>query len=265
VRILVTGGTGTLGRELVPRLQAAGHTVRIMSRRAHNQDNVECATADLATGAGLSPAVAGSDVVAHLATAPYRGRYTHRVDVEGTGRLAAAARVAGTKHLVYVSIVGVDQVPWPYYRAKFAAERQVQGAGVAWSILRATQFHTLIDTALTAASRSPILPVPAQTACQPVDPGEVADRVLALIESGPDQTVSEFGGPEVINGDTLVHQWLQARGLRRRMLFIRIPGKVGAAFRAGYHLTTRQPTGEITWQQWLHRRLNRPPHPEPPP
>ena len=258
--ILLTGGTGTLGRELVPRLGAAGHFVRVMSRRARGADNIEWVTADLATGDGLTEAVAGSDAVAHLATAPYRRGYTHRVDVEGTGRLAATARAAGVKHLLYVSIVGVDRIPWPYFRTKLVAEREVQAAGVGWSILRATQFHTLVDTALNAAIRLPIVPVPANVPVQPVDPGEVADRLLVLIGSGPTLAVSEFGGPEVVSADRLVRQWLHFRAMRRRMVSIPVPGKVGAGFRAGYHLTARQPTGQITWQEWLSRRYKRPPH-----
>jgi uncharacterized protein YbjT (DUF2867 family) len=262
MRILVTGGTGTLGRELVPRLQAADHAVRVMTRRpavgrgaaAGREDAAGLVHGDLATGYGLTEAVTGVDVVVHLASLPNRGRATRRVDVEGTRRLVAAARGAGVRHLVYVSIVGVDRIPWPYYKAKLAAEQEVRAGGLGWSILRATQFHTFLDALLSTVSRLPVIPVPAGTPGQPVDPAEVAERLVALIGAGPDQTVSEFGGPEVLRGTQPAYQWLRARGLRRRVVPVWIPGRVGSGFRAGYHLTSRRPTGRITWEEWLSRR-----------
>ena len=107
MRVLVTGGTGCLGREVVPRCLHRGWTVRVMSRRPPPAGRpaaewaqtewaqAEWARADLASGAGLGQAVAGADVVLHLASLPYRGRRTDAVDVEGTSRLAEAAGQAG--------------------------------------------------------------------------------------------------------------------------------------------------------------------------
>jgi nucleoside-diphosphate-sugar epimerase len=75
MRILVTGGTGTLGRAAVPKLAAAGHTVRVMTRHPRDSGETEMGRADLATGAGITEAVSESEVVVHLASAPYKGRY----------------------------------------------------------------------------------------------------------------------------------------------------------------------------------------------
>ena len=88
MRVLVTGATSRLGRALVARLVQAGHHLRATSRRAYpGQHGVEWTVADLASGAGLARAVAGVDEVVHLASAPYKGAYTVRVDVDGTRRL----------------------------------------------------------------------------------------------------------------------------------------------------------------------------------
>ena len=102
-RILVTGGTGTLGRLIVPRLRSAGCEVRVASRRSPD------VPLDLATGAGLARAVAGCETILHLATG-VRGLYRaiDTVDVLGTQRLLEHAARAGVRHFLYISIVGVD-------------------------------------------------------------------------------------------------------------------------------------------------------------
>lgn len=117
-RILVTGGTGRLGRVLVPRCLRSGRPVRVLSRRPppRRETPVEWARGDLATGRGIRAALADVDVVVHLASLPYRARTTTRVDVEGTHRLVRAAARVGVTHVLYTSIVGVDEIPWPYFR-----------------------------------------------------------------------------------------------------------------------------------------------------
>src|SRR5215472_10863487 len=168
--VLVTGGTGTLGRELVPRLRMAGVQVRVMSR--HGCD----ARADLASGVGLARAVEGCDTIVHLATGVRRLHgAVHAVDVLGTHRLMRIAETCNVQHVVYISIVGVDRIPFAYYRAKREAEGTIeQQTRVGWSILRTTQFHDLVDLYFRALRWLPALVVPSATFCQPVDVGEVS-------------------------------------------------------------------------------------------
>src|ERR1051326_4773328 len=177
--ILVTGGTGRLGKEVVPACLRRGWTVRIMSRRPRpaGQDDVEWATADLCRGAGLNSAVAGADVVLHLASLPYRGRRTDAVDIEGTQRLVEAAAAASVAHIVYTSIVGVDAIPWPDFRKKLAAEERVRRGQVPWSIVRATQFYPLLDAMFSATARLPFVLGPTGVPGRPVDPRDGADHL----------------------------------------------------------------------------------------
>ena len=102
--VLVTGASGNLGSVVLPRLTAAGHHVRPMSRRARPG----WVTADLAAGTGLEEAVRGADAIVHLASAG--GRRAEATDIQGTRRLFAAAAAAGVRHGLYVAIVGVDRV-----------------------------------------------------------------------------------------------------------------------------------------------------------
>ena len=251
LRVLVTGGTGVLGQALTPRLLQAGHTLRIMSRRtAPPGTALEWATASLETGEGLAAAVIGADVIIHAASSPFKR--TQQVDVDGTGRLLAAARRAGVGHFIYISIVGIDRVPFFYYRYKLAAEQLIESGGVPWSNLRATQFHNLIDIWLHLLAHTPfILPVPTDLPFQPVDAGEVAALLVDAVAAGPAGRLPDAGGPQVLKMGQMAESWRQARGLRRPIVHLPLPGKAAAGFRHGDHTTPHRKTGRITWTEWL--------------
>ncbi len=157
--VLVTGGTGQLGRRVVRALAAEGHTVRILSRRPATPPvpEADVLVADLSTGGGLAEAVAGTAAIVHCATAPRR---SGTVDVAGTERLVEAARGAGGPLVVFISIVGVDRIPTAYYRSKLAAERAIERSGLPWTVLRTTQFHEFVDDLLGRMGKLPVIPVP---------------------------------------------------------------------------------------------------------
>ncbi|MCO1596372.1 NAD(P)H-binding protein [Micromonospora sp. RHAY321] len=250
MRVLVTGAGGHLGSAVLTRLRDDGVDVRAASRRPRTGSGVEWVVTDLATGDGLTEAVAGVDAVLHLASSP-RGRQTYQVDVLGTRRLVVAAGAAGVQHLVYISIVGVDRVPIPYYRHKLAAEQVVAAGPVPWSVLRATQFPQFLDDLLTASARlGPVIGDRAVLA-QPVDPAEVAARLAARLFAGPLGGIEEFGGPQVLRFDEAVRAWRQARGSRRPLLPVRIPGRLGRELRAGGLVTEALPRGVRTWADHL--------------
>lgn len=247
--VLVTGGTGTLGRAVVKRLLAQGRPVRVLSRRAHTPGEHGWAVGDLATGAGVDAAVAGVEAIVHCAT-------THgRRDVGTTRALVEAARRAGEPHLLYVSIVGVDRVPLGYYRAKLAAEQLIADSGLGWTVLRATQFHDLILRMLGVMSKSPVLPLPSGIRFQPVDVRDVAARLAGLLDTGPSGRAPEIGGPEVREFDDLAHVYLGARGLRRPLLPFRLPGATFRALREGGNLTPGRADGVVTFEQVLKERF----------
>lgn len=254
MRVLVTGATGRLGRAVLPRLAGTDATVRAMSRRPREGGNAEWVEADLGTGVGLGPAVDGVDTILHLATSPYRGRDTVRVDLFGTRRLLTAARRAGVGHVLYPSIVGIDRVPWGYFRTKAQVEAMVRDSGLPWSIVRATQFHVFLDQILSWMAKPPVMLVDPGITAQPVDARDVADRLVERIVTGPTRAVEDFAGPETLSFDDLVGQWLAARGQERRILRVTVPGAAGAAFRHGLLTTEARPTGTISWRQYLAER-----------
>lgn len=251
MRVLVTGAGGTLGRAVLPRLRTDGFTVRAMSRRPRHDPAADWVVADLDTGAGLAEAVAGVDAVLHLASRPGGGTRTHRVDVLGTRRLALAAGHAGVAHLLYVSIVGVDRVPIPYYRHKEAAEQVMAAGPVPWTVLRATQFPVFLDRLLRAAGRFGPVPGDPAALAQPVDQHEVAARLADRLATGPLTGIEEYGGPQVLRFDEAVRAWRAARRSRGPLLPVRLPGRLGRELRAGGLTTTAVPTGRRTWADHL--------------
>ena len=242
--VLVTGASGNLGSAVLPRLVKEGHDVRPMSRRARPG----WVAADLATGEGLREAVRGVDAIVHLASSP---RKTRETDVEGTRRLVAEAKAAGVRHVLYVSIIGIDRVPLAYYRHKLATERVIRDGGVPFTLLRAAQFPTLLDTLLTAAGKlGPVL-IDKRLRFQPVAVEDVADRIAGLLADGPAGGVVELAGPQSETLDVLARDWLAARGSRRPVWSVRLPGRLAREVRAGALTTAAQPTGTRTWQDYL--------------
>lgn len=143
-QVLVTGGTGTLGRAVVARLVAHHHRVRLLRHRASSAvpPGVEVCSGDLADGTGLAEAVAGMDAIIHCASNSREDR--HQTDIEGTRALVQAASAHGRPHLVSISIVGIDRSTYAYYQAKYQAEQIIERAHIPWTILRTTQFHDLV-------------------------------------------------------------------------------------------------------------------------
>ncbi|MFL6129213.1 MAG: SDR family oxidoreductase [Mycobacteriales bacterium] len=248
--ILVTGGTGTLGRQVVPRLREAGRAVRVLSRKSHQpEDGIEYLTGDLLEGVGIAPAVSGVQTVLHLAG-------SRKGDDRATRNLVQAASQAGVRHLVYISVIGADRVPLGYFRSKLGAEQAVTGSGVPWTTLRAAQFHDLVLTVTRSMSKLPVIPVPSGIRFQPVDSGEVADRLVELTLGPPAGLVPDLAGPKVSEMRELVRGYLQARGKHRMLLPVRLPGKAGRALRAGGNLPLDASLGQRSWEDFLAERLS---------
>ncbi|HEY3501708.1 MAG TPA: NAD(P)H-binding protein [Actinocatenispora sp.] len=260
--ILVTGGTGTLGSRLVPRLVAAGRDVRVLTRHARaDEKGVTYAVGDLATGEGVAAAVADVDVVVHCAG-------TGKDDVPTTRALVRALTEAGrSPHLVFISVVGADQIPvvsaadramFGYFGMKFAAERIVTASGLPWTTLRATQFHDLVLTVAKGLAKLPVVPLPSGYRFQPVETDEVAARLAELALAEPAGLVPDVAGPKVCGVDELMRAYLSAVGRRRPIVPVPLPGGAARAVRNGAVLNPDRAVGVRTWEEFLAERVGRP-------
>ena len=239
--ILVTGGTGTLGRPTAARLRAAGHDVRVLSRKS-GPGHV---TGDLLTGKGIRQAATGADAVLHLATG--------RKDVIQARTVIDAAREVGIARLVLISIVGIDQIPLGYYRGKLEIERLVTDSKLPHTILRATQFHNLLEMLFRAQRFSPVVFAPSIT-LQPIAVEAVADRLVELVAADPAGRVPDIGGPQQRTVPELARAWKLARRSRRPIVPVKLPGKTFAAFAAGHALVPGPAYGSRTFEDFLAER-----------
>ena len=253
--ILLTGGTGTLGRHVVPLLRARDHKLRVLSRSEHEPaDGIEYATGDLTTGEGVEAALTGAEIIVHLAG-------TMKGDEDKAATLVRAAADSGVRHLVYISVVGADRVPvvsrtdramFGYFASKLAAERVVIDSGLPWTILRATQFHDLIQMTARQLTKLPVVPTFAGVRFQPVDARDVAERLVELALDQPVGMAADIGGPQVYGMKELMRSYLRATGKHRLTMPIRTPGKASKAYRAGANLTLDGATiGTRSWEDFL--------------
>ncbi|MFD6855845.1 SDR family oxidoreductase [Rhodococcus sp. NPDC060090] len=246
--IVVTGGTGTVGHHVVDRLLDAGRRVRVVSRRDRATDTraaLEWAVADLGRDEGIAHALAGTDTVVHCATGNSR-----RADVRAARHLFSAARVAGIEHVVLISIVGVDRIPFGYYTGKVEVEQQLERSRLGYSILRSTQFHELVARVFTLQRRLPVLLTP-DIRIQPIAAAEVADELARLASASPAGRVPEIGGPEIVSTRDLARTYNYSINARKRIWPIHIPGRAFAAFRAGHNLTPERAVGTQTFSEYL--------------
>jgi uncharacterized protein YbjT (DUF2867 family) len=258
MKVLVTGGTGTLGRLVVPRLQDAGCDVRVLSRQSRERGgDIEFVTGDLASGVGVKAAVQGAEIIIHCAG-------SQKGDEDKASRLVHAASRAETRHLFYISVVGADRIPissgidramFGYFESKLAAERVVAESGLPRTTLRSTQLYESMLLLAQQMAKLPVVPVPAGWKFQPIDAAEVADRLVGLALGTPSGLVPDMGGPCVYEMTELVRTYLQARGKHRLILPVWNPGKAAGVFRSGANLTPSRAVGRRTWEEFLAARV----------
>ena len=237
MRILVVGGTGTVGRPTVEELARRGHDVRVLSR--HPGPDARQVAGDVTTGAGLAEAMDAADAVVDVSNVTTLDEaVATRFFVGATERLVAAEAAARVRQHVLLSIVGVERVPSGYYKAKVAQERALaaaaDAAGVRWRVLRATQFHEFAGQMVERLRRGPLVPAPLM-AVQPVSTLDVASALADAVEqsAGASGRLPDLAGPEAMSFTSMVREVLRAHGERALVLPLPLPGAAGRAMRSG--------------------------------
>jgi uncharacterized protein YbjT (DUF2867 family) len=251
--ILVTGGSGFVGRHVVQALIAAGEEVRCLVRDPKKGASLggELVEGDMTDAASLRRAVEGADAIVHLvAVRQGKAEKFQRVMVQGGQDLVDAAVEAGVKRFLLMSALGtradtVDLVP--YYRAKWDVEQLVQASGIDHVIFRPSFIFGpdggIIPTFRRLVKLTPVTPIigSGERRIQPIWVDDMAAYfVKALdLEAATNRTF-EIGGPEPVTWNEFWARFRQALGVRRRPT-IHVP--VGL-MRVNAFLTERLP-GDI--------------------
>lgn len=243
MRIAVAGGTGTVGRHTVEAVTAAGHEAVSLSRTRG---------VDLVTGRGLNAALEGADAVIDVASiATLKATVAIEFFTAATGNLVAAAAEAGVGHVVLLSIVGIDRIPFDYYAGKIAQEKIVEASRVPWTILRATQFHEFAGQMFDRAKVGPLHLAP-NARTQPVAAKEVGERLAALAAQGPEGRVRDFAGPREEQLADMVRGFARRQGYRGWIPALSVPGPQMAGMRAGLALPGPDADlGHQSFAEWL--------------
>jgi NADH dehydrogenase len=264
--ILVTGGTGFLGRSVLRRLAGDGYPVRTLLRPSHKSPNLprgvatEVTLAALSDQRGLRASLVGVETVIHLAGAEKSADRADlaSVDVEGTRNLAEAAAEAGVRRLVFVSHLGASRSSaYPLLRAKAQAEDHIRRSGVAFTILRAAVAFGPGDSftcwlAMSLAIAPFVFPLPGDgsSLLQPIWVEDVATCISwALEDAGTVNQTYEIGGPEFLTFAQAVRMVMQAAGIRRILVSARQPLLRGMA--ATFERLLPRPPVSTSWLDYL--------------
>lgn len=246
MKIVIIGGTGLIGTQLGALLQQRGHTV-VAAAPSTGVNTL--------TGQGLDAAMQGAQVVVDASNSPsFEAEAVMHFFETSTRNITRAAAAAGVTHGVALSIVGVDQPPGnAYFHAKLAQERLLRESGLPYTIVRATQFHEFIGTIADSYTRDGVVHAPS-AGIQTIASADVASALADTALGAPLNGWREIGGPQRMGIDTLLRDYLAARGDPRTVRTDDSAGYFGAPVRAST-LQTREGAwiAPTPWQAWVVR------------
>jgi uncharacterized protein YbjT (DUF2867 family) len=244
MKIVVVGGSGRIGANVVRRLAAHGHDPVPASPSTR---------VDTITGDGLADVMAGADVVVDVSNAPEWGDDAVReFFTTSTRNQLAAERDAGVGHHLAVTIVGADRLPDSgYMRAKVAQEAEIEAGSVPYTILRATQFFEFLPEIVEAGAENDGVRL-STGLTQPVAADEVSATVAELATGAPAGGLVELGGPEALGIDAWARRLFAATGDERTVIGDPHASYFGTELHGG-ELTTGDGAriGTIDFETWL--------------
>ncbi|KAA9085404.1 SDR family oxidoreductase [Microbacterium radiodurans] len=247
MKIAIAGATGIVGTHVHRIARERGHEVVPLSRSTgHDLEHAA------GTGSALADALTGVDTIIDVSGIQTLSRHRSIRFFESVSEaLQTAGVAAGVRHLVALSIVGIDGVDASYYGGKLAQERAVQRGALPHTLLRATQFHEFAEQTMARGSLGPITLVPAARV-RPIAARDVADRLVTLAEGEPLGRARDLSGPRDERLLDMIRRVIRARGIRRPTFEVRLPGLFGHAMESG-HLrgTPDADRATLTFADWL--------------
>jgi len=210
MNIIVIGGTGLIGSKLVAILQQRGHDARAASPNSG---------VNTMTGEGLDAALAGADIVVDVANSPSFADDAVMAFFTTSGRnLLAAAKAAGVKHHVALSVVGTDRLAESgYFRGKIAQEALIRDAGLPYTIVHSTQFYEFLGGIVASSLDGDTIRL-SPAYIQAISSDDVALAMADYALGEPKNGVVEIAGPERVRLADLVQHYLASKDDPRKVV-----------------------------------------------
>ena len=213
---------------------------------------------DLLKKEGLNKSVNnGIDTILHLASLPLKKIDGQLADITLTKNLLHSIEKANVKHFVYISIVGIDRIPFSYYKGKLECERLIKASGIPYTILRATQFHDLVDAFTSKLLTFPIAIVPKALKTQPIQVEAVASELNKITRGSPLNNVYEIGGKRVYSIGEIADSLLKVRREKKLLLNMPVIGQVMKTFAEGKNTCDEISSASNTWEEYLSNKYRR--------
>jgi uncharacterized protein YbjT (DUF2867 family) len=257
LKILLTGGTGQLGKMLLKQIDHEDFHIDVLTRNkiVDSIKNVGFLNADLTKIETLSSLRPDYDSVIHCASDP---KNSESIDIKGTHNLLKSVKGGSIKNFVYISIVGIDESNFPYYQNKLKTEELVIGSGIPYTILRITQFHDFIYNRIlnTVNSEDGFITVPDGLQFQSIDLIDVCGEILGLLKNGATNSIIRIGGPEILKISDIIKSYQEIIKPGTKISLVPPHNDFQKLFTTGINLCPNHRTGKITWRDFLTKIRN---------
>ncbi|CAF0828278.1 unnamed protein product [Rotaria sordida] len=262
VKVLIVGGTGPVGRTLSKLFLSSQTPFLIGSRNpiAINNDNDNVGSQltskwihmDLTKDEGINKSIDDDvDTILYLASLPHATNDNQLIDVTLTKNLLNSIQKKNIKHLIYLSIVGVDKMPYSYYKGKLECERLIKESGIPYTILRATQFHSLVEDFANYLLNYPMDTVSKVAKIQPIQVEAVAMELAKIVQEPPLNGTYDIGGRKIYTMKETADLLLKARPEKKPVDNMPIIGEILNEFAEGYNTCDNISLNSNTWEEYL--------------
>lgn len=251
--ILITGGTGTLGMEIVRQLLTKKCQVTILSTKNNPELPIGVRTlkADLTDKNSLDNVFKDYQIIIHCASNPLD---SENVDIKGTMNLLQSINHKVSPHIVYISIVGIDKSSHTYYHNKYEVEKMIEKSRFPWTIIRITQFHDFVLHRIINSLDNDVdstFKVPKKMTFQSIATKDAAEIISDVVANDPKYSIITLGGPEVLDIKEMVKAYLDAASRSDKIEESVTDNSFYKIFTTGINLCPEKSVGNIKWKDYI--------------
>ncbi|MBU3026387.1 SDR family oxidoreductase [Zobellia galactanivorans] len=254
-KILLTGGTGKLGKNLIEFLSEENFFIDVLTRNANKppKEKVTYINADFCQPKSLQVLKSDYYAIVHCASNP---KNAEEVDIKGTTNLIERLRNQKVENFIYISIVGIDKTDFPYYKSKLRTEEIIKKSGLPYTILRVTQFHDFVYNRILNAGivQAETLAVPQGLKFQSIDLTDVCEEILNMLKNKPLNNVLEIGGPKILSIDEILNAYVQIIAPDKKVSMIPAQNEFQKLFTTGINTCPYARKGHIQWVDFLKKK-----------